>query len=457
MPKVPGSAEDSLPVVEILDGTSDTLGQKSCDLERLFAPLTTREFLETRYRRKQPVLFRGARDRFKFLLDWSDLNDLLASRAHIPEMTRLARDGEMMPVGTLFGPHRHPGRRQFAEYPPLDDVKLNTALREGTTLILKGVNFARPRIQSLVDRLEQATEGFGKANLYASWTPRNGFPVHWDSHDAFIVQIAGYKRWYFYGVTRPSPLDLDRSQPAPPPDEPIWDGLLAPGDLLFVPRGMWHDARTTQNDKLGHEAVGSLHLTLSIVPVTGQKMLQWLTAKLLRHELFRMDLPLEDDDALRAHFRELRTLILKTLDESPELEFERDQRACWSEPSGKMLDRSITPWTLGDAEWNRTQVRIRGAPRYAEIRPDSEAGHFSLVANGQTWRFDEHCLALLRFLIERPGATVKDAKVEFKADYSPQFVDDFVRMLIEEGAAAVLVPDTDPNTESGTKPIDEVS
>ena len=62
----------------------------------LVRPLAVQEFLDTRYRDKRPVLFRGQGPRFASLCTWDDLNGLPSSGAWQGRM-RLIRDGRQIP------------------------------------------------------------------------------------------------------------------------------------------------------------------------------------------------------------------------------------------------------------------------------------------------------------------------------------------------------------------------
>ncbi|CAK5059776.1 unnamed protein product [Meloidogyne enterolobii] len=89
-----------------------------------------------------------------------------------------------------------------------------------------------------------------------------GFAPHYDNIDAFILQTEGRKHWKIY-----APESLDDTLPLESSDnlnesdfmerEPVFDGWLDQGDVLYVPRGFIHQANTGQ-DKLSH------HVTISI-------------------------------------------------------------------------------------------------------------------------------------------------------------------------------------------------
>jgi len=84
-------------------------------------------------------------------------------------------------------------------------------------------------------------------------------PVHYDDHDLIVVQLRGAKRWYV--ASRPSArFNTWKGISGNPPDlgeHQVID--LAPGDLIYLPRGTFHtvDADTE-----------SLHLAIGFTPLT---------------------------------------------------------------------------------------------------------------------------------------------------------------------------------------------
>src|SRR5208283_1139855 len=92
-------------------------------------------------------------------------------------------------------------------------------------------------------------------------TPGNtaGFSPHYDTHEVFVVQVGGRKRWRIY---EPPIVLPHRSQPfvragyAPP--APLLECELCPGDLLYLPRGYVHSATTSE----GYSAHVTIGLTV---------------------------------------------------------------------------------------------------------------------------------------------------------------------------------------------------
>ncbi|MFF8029539.1 JmjC domain-containing protein [Streptomyces sp. NPDC007896] len=105
-----------------------------------------------------------------------------------------------------------------------------------------------------------------QVNAYASWTPTEGFGIHWDDHDVIVGQVEGAKRGRLYRPTRQAPMHHDVAfpelPPEPPPETPVADVVLNPGDVLDLPRGWWRAVTADQG-------TASPHLTCGLGPHTG--------------------------------------------------------------------------------------------------------------------------------------------------------------------------------------------
>jgi lysine-specific demethylase/histidyl-hydroxylase NO66 len=135
----------------------------------------------------------------------------------------------------------------------------------GATIVLQGLHLTRPALGAFCRSLEETLGHPAQANAY--YTPRaaQGLPVHHDTHDVFVLQVAGEKRWLVYEPALELPLKNQRySTELGAPGAPIENRVLRPGDTLYLPRGWLHEALTSDSD--------SLHLTIGVNVVT------WLDA-----------------------------------------------------------------------------------------------------------------------------------------------------------------------------------
>ncbi|MET8826426.1 cupin domain-containing protein [Streptomyces sp. NPDC004610] len=215
------------------------------------------------------------------LLTWDDLNTLLATHRMDPPRLRLSMGGEMLPQYRYSAPV---STRRHTVWQRVHPAELHARLAEGASLVIDAMDELHPAVGRAAMELEQWLHTGVQTNLYASWTAREGFGVHWDDHDVVVIQVAGTKRWKLYGQTRTAPMHKDTEEPEPPPEKPVTKLVLRPGDLLYLPRGWWHSVAASEGEP-------SLHLTFGIQTTTGAQLLSWLADDLRRHAVLRTDLP----------------------------------------------------------------------------------------------------------------------------------------------------------------------
>ena len=95
---------------------------------------------------------------------------------------------------------------------------------------------------------------------------------------------------------------------------------LNDGDVLYIPRGWWHEAFP-----LGEP---SLHLTVSLTPPTAMDYLGWVMARLRNHAELRASLPPAGDGSWRAdRTAKISALVADALRAAPLEEFQRQWEA----------------------------------------------------------------------------------------------------------------------------------
>jgi mannose-6-phosphate isomerase-like protein (cupin superfamily) len=121
-------------------------------------------------------------------------------------------------------------------------------VEEGATVVLQGLHRYWPPLRDLVAQLELDLGHPCQANAYLTPPGSQGFAVHSDTHDVFVFQTHGHKRWQIHTEGR------------------IDDVLLEPGLSMYLPTGTPHAARA--------QDAASLHVTLGINQVTWRQLLE---------------------------------------------------------------------------------------------------------------------------------------------------------------------------------------
>jgi cupin superfamily protein len=135
----------------------------------------------------------------------------------------------------------------------------------GATIVLQALHMTHQPVAAFSRELELELGHPVQVNAY--YTPRaaQGLPVHHDTHDVFVLQVSGSKRWLVYDPVLELPLRSQKyKEELGRPGPTVLDVTLTPGDTLYLPRGWLHEALTSDAD--------SLHLTVGVNVIT------WLDA-----------------------------------------------------------------------------------------------------------------------------------------------------------------------------------
>jgi ribosomal protein L16 Arg81 hydroxylase len=262
--------------------------------EQFLAPVT-RDVFFCDYWEQNLLHQPGAPGRFAQLFDWEALNQLMNNHWLTWPHIKLSQNGRALePDRFLNAP---PGRGTVSRPDP---GRLVSLLAGGATLILNTIDEIHPGMRELAECFRDAVRARSHVNLYAGWHAQNGFDLHWDAEEIFILQISGRKRWQAHKPTRP--YSLNRQDTPKPSGKPDWEGVLEDGDMLYLPRGWWHVAYPINQP--------SLHLTVGVTPLHGLNLLNWLADRMGSAPLLRQNLPVLKGPAEKAaHMANLRAAV----------------------------------------------------------------------------------------------------------------------------------------------------
>lgn len=153
-------------------------------------------------------------------------------------------------------------------------------IAKGATLRVRDIERSSSVLAAFTGAVSRVYAAKSQINLYLTPPATAGFPPHFDNTDVFILQVAGSKKWslhpeYSHRVPLPAPdvaWDPERFQPLGAAETHI----MKVGDVLYLPRGAMHSAVCTEEE--------SLHLTISLVPLTVAELLQREVDRLSRVE-----------------------------------------------------------------------------------------------------------------------------------------------------------------------------
>ena len=242
-------------------------------LEWLIHPISKPLFFEKYFEKQTLVVKRNAPDYFRELLSLDEIDRVI---------TTLDRSSDEI---ILKNASREITVDDYTVDGAIDVAKLYQLFGEGSTITLAFLDSVLPPLAHFCRSLENEFTCPLQANIYLTPPGAQGAKVHYDTHDVFVLQVAGSKKWTIYGTPVELPLpgqDFDAA--IHQPGAPTIEFELNAGDVAYVPRGAAHDARSTDTV--------SLHITAGILRYTWTDLLlEFVANASLRDPALRKSLP----------------------------------------------------------------------------------------------------------------------------------------------------------------------
>ena len=265
----------------------------------LIAPVDREAFLADVYERDAMINIRGEPRRYADLLTLETLDHFIASAD--------LRDGM---IDLTSQKHRIARESYVDDRGRVNPVAVVEHYMRGATIILPHLHESLFNLGEFCRSLEEVFSCHVQTNIYLTPSDNQGFPTHYDNHDVFVMQISGAKSWRLYGTPIATPFRGEQFEMGKhEPGEVTQRFTLGPGDCVYLPRGMMHDA-----ENVGEEP--SLHITVGLITKTwADLMLESISELALAEADFRRSLPAGfaarefDREAARRHFDRLTRMI----------------------------------------------------------------------------------------------------------------------------------------------------
>lgn len=212
---------------------------------------------------KKPYLFKNAIATDKF--SWKDANEIY-SRGDISHRDFKLMNGYEVSKREYVESYDNLG---VTDYRCITSV-LYEYLRNGATLVRN-----RIRNEPIVDQISKQIASFAEARTivggYAAFSSKSSYKNHWDTRDVYAVQLLGRKRWILRKPNFEFPLYMQQTKNFPnieEPEEIYMDVILEAGDILYIPRGWWHDPLPIDEE--------TFHLAIATFAPTGFEYMRWL-------------------------------------------------------------------------------------------------------------------------------------------------------------------------------------
>jgi ribosomal protein L16 Arg81 hydroxylase len=261
-------------------------------LQDLLAPITPERFF-AEFHDRQPLHIQGHPARFAEVLDWAGINRLL-DMSHIWTETSFKMVLDSVAVPAAQYSVKATSRDGAPVLQPVA-AKVQEWVRRGASVVMNDVDSLTPGLAAVSAALEDAGLGKAQANVYISFQAHKAFHSHYDTHDVWAVQVEGEKVWNIWEgrADYPIPHPIFRGQKQDHHDRAKGalrnQVLLKKGDVLYLPRGWYHDALA--------EAPNSVHIAYGVHAPLGMDVLSILSERALYDAEFRRPLPRQDGSA----------------------------------------------------------------------------------------------------------------------------------------------------------------
>jgi ribosomal protein L16 Arg81 hydroxylase len=275
----------------------------------------------------------------------------------------VVRDGEVIDRAGFT----RPARTGASHYDDLiDPGRVLDLFASGATVVLQSLHRWWPPIARFCRELEAALGHPLQANAYLTPPGAAGLSPHHDTHDVFVLQVAGSKHWVVREPAVDIPLPRHQSDHAMAAEQPVlFEADLRPGDALYLPRGFVHSAAAQQGT--------SLHLTLGVLAVTVHELLRRVIDMAGEEPSFRADLPLRypfDRDAAVSSVKAAVTGLIEWLERLDPATVADDITDSFFAKRTPLLDGHLLELADPTAIEDATAVRLRGGVLVALRRQD---------------------------------------------------------------------------------------
>lgn len=221
---------------------------------------------------------------FEELMSIDDVDRLLTTTYGIGprpwDSLRMGRDAELIRPDEFMT--RFDGA--FAE---VDVDRVLTLHRTGASIILNGIDPLLEPVAELCAAIGAVIGVKAHANAYITPREAQGFPLHLDTHDVFLLQVAGEKDWRLHDSPFPLATPAFEGEEHAGPVGAATEIRLRAGEFLYMPRGVLHEGVTS--------AAMSVHITIGMHPYTWAELFRDRVAELEREDVgFRRSVPVGD-------------------------------------------------------------------------------------------------------------------------------------------------------------------
>ena len=340
------------------------------------------------YQEKKPLLIKSAVAKTYF--PWQEANEVYNNSDAASEDLKLFLNGlipkheyieKYLEIGTLR--HRL-AKPNVYEY-----------LKNGATLIANKIKHSA-KVDQLSRQIAVFTGRQVVSSAYVALGEKESSPCHWDTRDVFAIQLIGRKRWIIYEPSMESPIFTQQSKDYkdqhPCPSDPYMDIILEAGDILYIPRGWWHNPLP-----LGEP---TFHLSVGTFPALAVDYLSWLFTHIENYADSRKSLNSwrQDSRTLASVGNHINELI-----NNPE----NYHRFIDEYTGATRIDSPLVLEFFGNPSASALPEHL-GVRICAICYPGLDSGY--IIANGTRLNLDLKSLKIVQYIAESPGSSIMNLR-----------------------------------------------
>jgi len=233
------------------------------------------------------------------LVDWDDISQLLDMEVWNHQNLLLVQDTKPVPPQAYC--HQAVDRTGLQQLVPVFEM-VGQHLERGASLVLNDVESLLPSVRSITDAITSELNSKVSANIYVSQKSHQAFDSHYDKTDVYVLQTLGSKRWRIYEgqidkpVLHPMFRGESKDQLTRLKGHVEREFIMNVGDLLYLPRGRFHDALAEEGP--------SIHISIAVSEPKGLDFVNLVMDHAAADPIFREPIPVNQAE-MEAHFDRL--------------------------------------------------------------------------------------------------------------------------------------------------------
>jgi len=287
-----------------------------------------------------------------------------------------------------------------------DVTKVQKLVSRGASIILNDIQKHNTHILQFVSELQKLTNGRCQGNLYFSMASHQAFGPHFDLHDVFAIHFEGEKVWNIYENIEKNPINhpafkFSGEERIKRAGKIIDQVTLKPGDLLYIPRGQYHDALASKN--------GAIHIAFGLTYFKGIDCMNSLWQNFILNEFMRNDI------GINPNSEEIKTLLKKLSNELNDI--------INSSKALESVKENIKNWQYPIQEYSIKTIVSEG-PSYLidkSIKFETKEGKPYLTSAKGSVVIPDKFKSLIEFIIVQESINEKSLKAQFQ-DISDEII-----------------------------------